>query len=86
MKSLPPEISAPHSGCGTGTPKPRKLRPDAIRIVMPRLVVIETMIGAMPFGSTCLKMMRKLDRPTARAASTNSLFLTESVAALVIRM
>jgi hypothetical protein len=83
--ALPAEMRPPHSGAGGGTPKPMKDSPAAAVMVIPSPVVIVTMIGDIAFGKTSEKMIRKLEIPIARAASTNSLFLTESTAALVIR-
>ena len=37
-----------------------------------------TMIGPMQFGRMCRTMIRRLDAPDARAASTNSFSLSES--------
>src|SRR5206468_3121253 len=53
-----------------GTPKPRKLRVDSIRIAEATPNVAATRTGAIEFGSTCRKMVRKSLAPRARAAVT----------------
>lgn len=56
---------APHSGVGAGTPRPRKLKPVAVIMVVATLMVACTMIGARQFGKIYLKMMRASLAPVA---------------------
>jgi hypothetical protein len=57
---------------GAWTPKPRKLRADSSRIADDIASVAATMMTPMVLGRMCRKMIRPLDAPTERAASTNS--------------
>ncbi len=62
-------------GC---TPKPRNDSVDSATIAAATLSVRFTMIGPTQFGRMCRMMMRLLDAPDARAASTNSFSLIDS--------
>src|SRR5258706_2910807 len=55
-----------------GTPKPRKLNVDSIRMAEATPKVAATKTGATAFGRTCRKMMRKSRAPSACAATTYS--------------
>ena len=78
-------IIPPHEGVGGGTPNPRKLNADSIRIAsaMPN-VAVTIKIGASA-GNTCRIRMRKSDTPTLRAASTYSRSRSESTSARTSR-
>ena len=45
---------APHEGWGGGTPYPRKLRTDSVRMTPGRRIVNPTMSGAAMFGNTAV--------------------------------
>ena len=62
----------PHSGAGTGTPRPRKLSDDVAMIADAILSVIWTIIGDMQFGITWKAMILASDIPVAFRASTYS--------------
>src|SRR5262245_19638437 len=55
-----------------GTPKPRKLRVDSIRIAEATPKVAATRTGASVLGRMCRTIVRMSDAPSARAASTYS--------------
>src|SRR5688572_8416047 len=55
-----------------GTPNPRKLKVDSMRIAEATPNVAATRTGARVFGSTCRKMVRQSDAPKALAATTYS--------------
>ena len=62
-------------------PRPMKLSDAEDRIALATLSVAWTISGAQQFGRICSTMMRKSLAPMARAASTNSISLTESTEA-----
>ena len=66
-------------GSVIGTPTPKKLKVASVRIKLPIWMVAKTIMELITFGSTCFKMMMRFGRPMVRAASTYSIFLTESV-------
>ena len=62
----------PHSGTRASGPRPRKLRPAAVRIALPTPRVASTMMGARQAGSTWRQRMRRVGQPSAVAAVTKS--------------
>src|SRR5262249_20946651 len=80
-----PDSIAPHDGYGGGTPKPRNESADSARMTAPRPIVARMMIVAATFGSKWRTMMRACPQPMARAASTNWLCITLSVAPRITR-
>ncbi len=68
-KGRPPFRIVPQLG-GVVTPRPRKLKPDSVRIAPPMRSDALTMMGAMVFKRMCLKTMREFVAPMALAAST----------------
>src|SRR5712691_5892133 len=67
----------PHSGVGGCAPRPRKLRPDAVRITNPMSRVTLTMIGDQALGRISRNAMRQGLAPNPRLASTNCCSLSE---------
>src|SRR5687768_8941846 len=65
-------IMFPHDTSGGVTPNPRNDSVDSMRMAPPTTIVAFTMIGPTVFGSMWRKMIRDVEQPTARAASTNS--------------
>ena len=57
----------PHDGT-SGSPRPRNARLDSSRIADATPNVAVTKIGWIAFGRMCLKTMRRLGMPSARAA------------------
>src|SRR5688500_7464569 len=70
-------IMFPHDTSGGVTPKPRNDSVDSMRMAPPTISVVLTMIGPTVFGSMWRKMMRGVEHPMARAASTNSFSLSD---------
>ena len=68
----------PHDVSGGCTPKPRNDSVDSVTIATAIASVAFTMIGPIEFGRMWRTMIRELDAPLARAASTNSFSLTDS--------
>src|SRR5712691_1738597 len=81
----PAATMAPHSGAGGGEPRPRKLRPENVRIALPRSSVAMTTAGARQLGSTTLVRMCGSDAPMARDAWTYSFSLTDRTSPRVTR-
>src|SRR5262249_16690060 len=68
----PLERIDPQLAAEGGTPKPRKLRVDSIRMADATPNVAATKIGASEFGSTCRNIVRLSRAPRAFAATTYS--------------
>ncbi len=68
--SAPPCSIRPHAGVGSCTPSPRYESEASRRIAWPTKVVSMIRYGAITFGAMCLRMMRRSEKPQARAAST----------------
>src|SRR5438552_2396537 len=62
----------PHDAVGSWMPKPRNDSVDSVTIAAPTTSVVLTRIGPMTFGIMWRRMIRELDAPEARAASTYS--------------
>ena len=62
---------------GLFTPKFRKLNAVSSRMAPEMASVADTVITPTVFGRMCRKMIRRLDAPTERAASTNSFSRSE---------
>src|SRR5438552_17191385 len=67
----------PHDTAGGWIPKPRNDRVDSVMMARPTTRVALTTMGPMVLGSMWRTMMRQLEAPDARAASTNSFSLSE---------
>ena len=77
MSGRPSLSMLPQVGVGGWTPKPRNDSNDSVRMACVTKSVTVTMIGPRQFGSMWRKMMRAVDAPLARAASTNSFSFNE---------
>src|SRR3954468_7054539 len=69
----------PHDVVGGCTPKPRNDSVDSVMIAAAMARVALTRMGPMVLGIRWRVMMRLLDAPDARAASTNSFSLIERI-------
>jgi hypothetical protein len=63
---------SPHSGLGGDTPRPRKLRPEAIITLTLISVLAYTKMGATTLAIIWCQIMAKVPAPLARAASMKS--------------
>src|SRR5690554_1278077 len=70
--SRPSATMLPHVGVGAETPSPRNERPASRTIVFPMPSVAATITGASTFGIRWRSRMRRDEKPSARAAWTNS--------------
>ena len=82
----PSEISEPSEHCGTGIPRPTKLKNASVKIAVGMENITCVMIGPMIFGRTSLKIIKKFPAPSVRDASTNSCSFNFSISALAIRL
>src|SRR5436309_8352131 len=67
----------PQGTVGGWIPKPRNDRVDSVMMARPTTSVALTTMGPMALGSMWRNMMRQLEAPVARAASTNSFSLSD---------
>ena len=68
-----------------GTPTPKKLSVASIDIEWAVCKVPKTTNGDTLFGRTCLKIIRKLFRPSIFAYSKYSFFISTLAVALIVR-
>ena len=71
----------PSSGAGGRTPAPTKLRPAVSRMAKPTVTDTCTITGWMALGRTWRKPTRASELPTARAASANGRWISDSTSA-----
>src|SRR5688500_5585048 len=81
MNFRPVFSMAPHSGVGGAGPRPRKLRPLAVRIAVAIRRLVWTINGAVMLGKMWLSISRVAPAPEARAARMYSWLRTASVEA-----
>ena len=79
MYVSPPDSMFPQSVAGGWTPRPRKPRPDRIRIESATANVACTMIVPIALGTMCRTIARALPPPTTLTACTYSLVRRLSV-------
>jgi hypothetical protein len=67
--TTPPSI-LPQLGWGGGTPRPRKLNADSVKMAMPKWALTTTGKEAIHCGAIWCCIMRHTEAPSARTAST----------------